>query len=89
MKKNKTKPGRKTKYIPALRNVDVSKKGKGVEINGYDTTINGLKVPKVKHENACVFIQTQVLFSFKWNMVESLLESQGGFKIATKAKTAN
>lgn len=63
--------------------------GKGVEVSGYDTTINGLRVPKVKHENACLFIQTQVLFSFKWNIVESLLESQGGFKIVTKAKTVN
>ena len=29
MKKNKTKPGSKIKYTPALRNVDVSKKWEG------------------------------------------------------------
>ena len=46
-------------------------------------------MPKAKHELACLLIQTQVLFSFKWNIVESLLESQGRLKLMTKVKTAN
>lgn len=46
-------------------------------------------MPKAKYEHACLLIQAQVLFSFKWNIVESLLESQGGLKLMTKTKTAN
>lgn len=56
------KQGSKTKCTQALRNVAVRKKWGGVEINGYNSTLQGLKVPKTKHEMLAYIFKLRFYF---------------------------